>query len=110
MGFWDGGHELKTSRMAGIDLQTSEAIQLVNDSHTSDAYIVFRKIFDEKYPKNDKIGFVLDNLKLKGSISCQDTSLLYRTLISRYNVEMISCRVQYPKFFQGKNNFSNDML
>ena len=52
------------SLLAGIDLQTGEAIPLVSDSHNSSDYIEFLKILDAKYPKGDKIRLVLDNLKV----------------------------------------------
>ncbi len=51
------------SLLAGIDLQTGEAIPLVSETHTSDDYIRFLKKLDDKYPKGDKIRLVLDNLK-----------------------------------------------
>ena len=53
--------------LAGIDLQTGEAIPLVRDSHTSKDYIDFLKLLDSKYPKGDKIRLVLDNLKVHTS-------------------------------------------
>lgn len=52
------------SLLAGIDLQTGEAIPLVRDRHTSKEYIEFLKLLDSKYPKEDKIRLVLDNLKV----------------------------------------------
>ena len=52
------------SLLAGIDLQTGEAIPLVSDSHNSSDYIEFLKILDAKYPKEDIIRLVLDNLKV----------------------------------------------
>ena len=52
------------SLLAGIDLQTGEAIPLVSNSHNSGDYIEFLKILDEKYPKGDTIRLVLDNLKV----------------------------------------------
>ena len=55
------------SLLAGIDLQTGEAIPLVSDTHNSDDYIEFLKILDEKYPENDKIRLILDNLKVHSS-------------------------------------------
>ncbi len=55
------------SLLAGIDLQTGEAIPLVKDSHTSKDYIEFLKLLDSKYPKEDKIRLVLDNLKVHTS-------------------------------------------
>ena len=55
------------SLLAGIDLQTGEAIPLVSQTHNSDDYIEFLKILDNKYPKGDKIRLVLDNLKVHTS-------------------------------------------
>ncbi len=55
------------SLLAGIDLQTGEAIPLIRDSHTSKDYIEFLKLLDTKYPKGDKIRLVLDNLKVHTS-------------------------------------------
>ncbi len=52
------------SLLAGIDLQTGEALPLVSDSHNSADYIEFLKILDTKYPKGDTIRLVLDNLKV----------------------------------------------
>ena len=51
------------SLLAGIDLQTGEAIPLVRDKHICKEYIEFLKLLDSKYPKGDKIRLVLDNLK-----------------------------------------------
>lgn len=55
------------SLLAGIDLQTGEAIPLIRESHTSKDYIDFLKLLDAKYPKTDKIRLVLDNLKVHTS-------------------------------------------
>ena len=55
------------SLLAGIDLQTGEAIPLVNETHNSKDYIEFLKILDSKYPEGDKIRIVLDNLKVHTS-------------------------------------------
>lgn len=55
------------SLLAAIDLQTGEAIPLVRDKHSSDEYIEFLKLLDDKYPKKDKIRIVLDNLKVHTS-------------------------------------------
>lgn len=55
------------SLLAGIDLQTGEAIPLVSQTHNSDDYIEFLKILDNKYPKGDKIRLVIDNLKVHTS-------------------------------------------
>ena len=58
---------LTLSLLAGIDLQTGEAIPLVSDTHNSDDYIEFLKKLDSKYPKGDKIQLILDNLKVHTS-------------------------------------------
>ena len=55
------------SLLAGIDLQTGEAIPLVSETHSSKDYIEFLKILDSKYPRGDKIRIVLDNLKVHTS-------------------------------------------
>ncbi len=55
------------SLLAGIDLQTGEAIPLVSDTHNSSDYIQFLKMLDKKYPTGDKIRLVLDNLKVHKS-------------------------------------------
>lgn len=55
------------SLLAGIDLQTGEAVPLVRESHNSRDYIEFLKLLDKKYPKEDKIRLVLDNLKVHTS-------------------------------------------
>lgn len=55
------------SLLAGIDLQTGEAIPLVSDTHNSNDYIRFLKLLDSKYPKGDKIRLILDNLKVHTS-------------------------------------------
>lgn len=59
------------SLLAGIDLQTGEAIPLVKDTHNSDDYIEFLKMLDCKYPKEDKIRLVLDNLRVHRSEKVQ---------------------------------------
>lgn len=55
------------SLLAGIDLQTGEAIPLVSETHNSKDYVEFLKILDNKYPEGDKIRIVLDNLKVHTS-------------------------------------------
>ncbi|WP_039943899.1 IS630 family transposase [Treponema phagedenis] len=55
------------SLLAGIDLQTGDAIPLVSDSHTSKDYVQFLKILGERYPQEDKIRIILDNLKVHTS-------------------------------------------
>lgn len=56
------------SLLAGIDLQTGEAIPLVKESHNSKDYIEFLNLLDNKYPKEDKIRLVLDNLRVHSSV------------------------------------------
>lgn len=55
------------SLLAGIDLQTGEAIPLIKETHNSEDYIEFLKLLDAKYPDGDKIRLVLDNLKVHTS-------------------------------------------
>ena len=49
------------SLLSAIDLLTGEAIPLVRDKHTSDDFIDFLKILNEKYPEGDIIRVILDN-------------------------------------------------
>ena len=53
--------------LAGIDLQTGDAIPLVRDRHSSKEYVEFLSLLDAKYPKGAKIRLVLDNLKVHTS-------------------------------------------
>jgi transposase len=55
------------SLLAGIDLQTGEAIPLVSETHNSSDYVKFLKLLDKRYPKGDMIRIVLDNLKMHSS-------------------------------------------
>ena len=55
------------SLLAGIDLQTGEAIPLVSNTHNSNDYIEFLEKLDTKYPKGDKIRMILDNLRVHSS-------------------------------------------
>ena len=52
------------SLLAGIDLQTGEAMPLVRNSHNSADFIDFLKMLDARYPKGDTIRLVLDNLQV----------------------------------------------
>lgn len=70
------------SLLAGIDLQTGEAIPLVRDRHTSKEYIEFLKLLDSKYPKEDKIRLVLDNLKVHTS---EETKKYLATVPGRFD-------------------------
>lgn len=69
------------SLLAGIDLQTGEAIPLVRDSHNSRDYIDFLKLLDARYPKEDKIRLVLDNLRVHSS---EDTRKYLATVPGRF--------------------------
>ena len=69
------------SLLAGIDLQTGEAIPLVRDSHNSRDYIDFLKLLDARYPKGDKIRLVLDNLRVHSS---EDTRKYLATVPGRF--------------------------
>jgi transposase len=60
------------SLLAGIDLQTGEAIPLVSSTHNSKDYIEFLKKLDAKYPQGDKIRLVLDNLKVHSSVAVHE--------------------------------------
>ena len=51
------------SLLAGIDLQTGDAIPLISDTHNSNDYIQFLDKLDKRYPGKDKIRLILDNLK-----------------------------------------------
>ena len=69
------------SLLAGIDLQTGEAIPLVRDRHSSKEYIEFLQLLDAKYPKGDKIRLVLDNLKVHAS---EETRKYLATIPGRF--------------------------
>ena len=60
------------SLLAGIDLQTGEAIPLLSETHNSKDYIEFLKKLDAKYPQGDKIRLVLDNLKVHSSVAVHE--------------------------------------
>ena len=70
------------SLLAGIDLQTGEAVPLVSQTHNSKDYIEFLKILDNKYPKGDKIRLVLDNLKVHTS---EETRKYLSTVPGRFD-------------------------
>jgi len=69
------------SLLAGIDLQTGEAIPLVSDTHNSKDYIEFLKLLDSKYPKRDKIRLILDNLRVHTS---EETRKYLATIPGRF--------------------------
>ena len=60
------------SLLAGIDLQTGEAIPLVSDTHKSGDYIAFLEKLNGRYPHGDKIRLILDNLKVHSSADVQE--------------------------------------
>lgn len=70
------------SLLAGIDLQTGEAIPLVSETHNSKDYIEFLRLLDNKYPKGDKIRLVLDNLKVHTS---EETRKYLATVPGRFD-------------------------
>ena len=69
------------SLLAGIDLQTGEAVPLVRDKHSSKEYIEFLKLLDSRYPKEDKIRLILDNLKVHTS---EETRQYLATIPGRF--------------------------
>ena len=69
------------SLLAGIDLQTGEAVPLVRDKHSSKEYIEFLKLLDSRYPKEDKIRLILDNLKVHTS---EETRKYLATIPGRF--------------------------
>lgn len=69
------------SLLAGIDLQTGEAIPLVTETHNSKDYIKFLKLLDDKYPKGNKIRMVLDNLRVHTS---EETKQYLATVPGRF--------------------------
>lgn len=70
------------SLLAGIDLQTGEAIPMVSETHNSKDYVAFLRILDRKYPKGDKIRIVLDNLKVHTS---EETRKYLATVPGRFD-------------------------
>ena len=70
------------SLLAGIDLQTGEAIPLISETHSSKDYIAFLELLDRKYPKGDKIRLVLDNLRVHTS---EETRKYLATVPGRFD-------------------------
>ena len=70
------------SLLAGIDLQTGEAIPLISEMHGSKDYISFLELLNSKYPKGDKIRIVLDNLKVHTS---EETRKYLATVPGRFD-------------------------
>lgn len=70
------------SLLAAIDLLTGEAIPLVRDKHTSDDFIDFLKILNERYPEGDIIRIILDNHSVHTS---KKVKLFLATLPGRFS-------------------------
>ena len=70
------------SLLAGIDLQTGEAIPLISETHSSKDYIAFLELLNSKYPKGDKIRLVLDNLRVHTS---EETRKYLATVPGRFD-------------------------
>ena len=86
------------SLLAGIDLQTGEAIPLVSETHNSKDYIEFLKILDNKYPKGDKIRLVLDNLKVHSS---EETRKYLVTVPERFEFVFTPKHVSWLNMVEG---------
>ncbi len=86
------------SLLAGIDLQTGEAIPLVSETHNSKDYIEFLKILDNKYPKGDKIRIVLDNLKVHTS---EETRKYLSTVPGRFDFVFIPKHGSWLNMIEG---------
>ena len=86
------------SLLAGIDLQTGEAIPLVSDTHNSNDYIAFLKKLDAKYPKGDKIRLVLDNLKVHTS---QKVIEYLETVPDRFEFVFTPKHASWPNLVEG---------
>ena len=69
------------SLLAAIDLLTGEAIPLVRDRHTSDDFIDFLKILNEKYPEGDVIRIILDNHSVH---TCKKVKAFLATMPGRF--------------------------
>lgn len=55
------------SLLAGIDLQTGDAIPLVSPTHESSDYVRFLEKLDARYPEGDVMRIVLDDLRAHSS-------------------------------------------
>ncbi len=55
---------------------------MVSETHNSKDYVEFLKILDKKYPKDDKIRIVLDNLKVHTS---EETRKYLATVSGRFD-------------------------
>lgn len=86
------------SLLAGIDLQTGEAIPLVSETHNSKDYIEFLKILDSKYPEGDKIRIVLDNLKVHTS---EETRKYLATVPGRFEFVFTPKHGSWLNMFEG---------
>ena len=77
------------SLLAGIDLQTGEAIPLVSNTHNSRDYIAFLEKLNAKYPQGDKIRLVLDNLKVHSSAKHASWLNLVEGFFSKMTKQML---------------------
>ena len=68
------------------DLQQEKAIPLVRDRHSSKEYIEFLQLLDSKYPKEDKIRLVLDNLQVHTSQETRNIWLVFPEDLSLYSL------------------------
>ncbi len=86
------------SLLAGIDLQTGEAVPVVSDTHTSSDYICFLRKLDDKYPKGDKIRLVLDNLQVHKSVQVQE---YLETVPGRFEFVFTSTHASWLNLVEG---------
>lgn len=86
------------SLLAGIDLQTGEAVPLISETHNSKDYISFLKILDDKYPKGDKIRLVLDNLKVHTS---EETKQYLATVPGRFEFVFVPKHGSWLNMIEG---------
>ena len=86
------------SLLAGIDLQTGEAIPLAGETHNSGDYVAFLKILDAKYPKGDKIRLVSDDLRVHTS---QETRRYLATVPGRFEFVFTPKHGSWPDTVEG---------
>ncbi len=92
--------------LAGIDLQTGEAIPLISEIHNSKDYIEFLKILDNKYPKGEKIRIVLDNLKVHTS---EETRKYLATVPGRFEFVFTPKHGSWLNMVEGVEGFFSKM-
>ena len=84
--------------LTGIDLQTGERISLVSDTHTKKDPLEFLRILEEKYPKGDKIRFVLDNPMVHSSMEVKEC---LNTVPDRFEFVFTSKHESWPILVEG---------